>query len=296
MVATVLVLGASGRVGSHVVKELDAHHEGVTVRLATSRAAVAEQWRAEGREAVILDLDRPEGFAGALKGIDRVFLLTGYSSAMLYQSKKFVDAAVDAGVSHLVHLGVFSSPQDMIPHFNWHVLIETYIEASGIAWTHLHPNVISDSMLVSTPPINETGSFPVFWRDVPQGWVFASDIGAVAAAVLREGPAKHGGANYWLSTEVLTGPEVADILSEASGTEIKCLMLGPEAMQAVADKLPTIPERDYMESAVTYMELAAAGALKFQTVVRDDVQTVLGRPGLTMAQWAKENLVAETCT
>ena len=106
MVATVLVLGASGRVGSHVVKELGAHHEGITVRLATSRAAVAEQWRAEGREAVVLDLDRPEGFAEALQGVDRVFLLTGYSSAKLYQSKKFVDAAVDAVAGSLGFHGV----------------------------------------------------------------------------------------------------------------------------------------------------------------------------------------------
>jgi hypothetical protein len=30
----------------------------------------------------------------------------------------------------------------------WHDLVETYIEASGIAWTHLHPNVISDSLRV----------------------------------------------------------------------------------------------------------------------------------------------------
>lgn len=288
MVATVLVIGASGRVGSHVVKELDRNQQGVAVRLATSRPEVAEQWRAEARDAVVLDLDHPETFAQALRGVDRVFLLTGYSSAMLYQGKKFVDAAVDAGVSHIVHLGVFSSPEDRIPHFNWHVLIETYIEASGIAWTHLHPNVISDSVLVTDPPIDQTGSFTVFWNDVPQGWVFASDIGAVAGTVLREGPAKHGGANYWLSTEVLTGPEVADILSRASGVEITCRVLGPEALQSRVEHIPTVPERAYMESAVVYMQLAAAGELQFQTVVRDDVKTVLGRPGTTMAQWAKE--------
>lgn len=33
----VLIIGASGRVGSQIVKELDADHEGVTMRLATSR-------------------------------------------------------------------------------------------------------------------------------------------------------------------------------------------------------------------------------------------------------------------
>lgn len=287
---TVLILGASGRVGSHLVRELDRDQTGIDVRLATSRPEMADKWRAQGRDAVVLDLNRPEGFPEALKGIDRVFLLTGYSSDMLYQSKTLVDAAVDVGVSHIVHLGVFGDRGDRIPHFVWHRLVETYIEASGIAWTHLHPNVIADTVLVSDPPISDTGSFVVFWKDAPQGWVFSRDIAAVAAAVLREGPAKHGGANYWLSTEVLTGPEVARILSEASGKEIRCLTLGPDDLRSVVSRIPTAPDRAYMESAVVCMERAAAGEMKFQTVVRDDVRTVLGRPGTTMAEWGRAHL------
>ncbi|MGR6999359.1 SDR family oxidoreductase [Yinghuangia aomiensis] len=78
MVATALIIGASGRIGSQVVKELDSDNAGIAVRLATSRPETADRWRAEGREAVVLDLNRPEHFAEALEGVDRVFLLTGY--------------------------------------------------------------------------------------------------------------------------------------------------------------------------------------------------------------------------
>ena len=35
------------------------------------------------------------------------------------------------------------------------------VESSGIAWTHLHPNVISDSILVTQPPIGQTGSVAI---------------------------------------------------------------------------------------------------------------------------------------
>lgn len=289
MVARVLVIGATGNVGSQVVKEFDKNDEGVVIRLATSRPEVAKKWRAEGRDAVVLDLNRPDTFAEALEDVDRVFLLTGYTSDMLYQSKKFVDASVNAGVTHIVHLGVFTSRQDFIPHFNWHDLVETYIEASGIAWTHLHPNVIADTIFAFAS-ITETHSFPVYWDDMPQGWVFAQDIAAVASAVLREGPEKHGSANYWLSTEVLTGPEVADILTEASGKEIKCITLDPADSEAYAAQITTVPERAYMESAAITMKLAAAGKMPLQTVVHDDVLTVLGRPGTTMAEWGRQNL------
>lgn len=283
----VLIIGASGTVGSKVVKEFDKNGEGIVLRLATSRREIAEKWQTEGREAVVLDLNEPTTFASALAGVDRVFLLTGYTADMLIQSKQLVDAAVDAGISHIVHLGVFTSRRDIIPHFIWHDLIETYIEASKIAWTHLHPNVITDTVFAN---ITETGSFTVNWRDMPQGWVFAADIAAVAATVLREGPEKHGGANYWLSTEVLTGPEVANILTEASGKEIKCITLDPASLEAYVAQISTFPERAYMESAVITMKLAAAGQMTAQTVVRDDVLTVLGRPGTTMTEWARQNL------
>ncbi|BBY48779.1 hypothetical protein MARA_22470 [Mycolicibacterium arabiense] len=209
---------------------------------------------------------------------------------MLYQSKMFVDAAVTAGVRHLVHLGVFSSRRDNIPHFSWHDLIETYIEASGIAWTHLHPNVIGDSTLDVDPPITETGSFGVAWRDALQGWTFASDIAAVAAAVLREGPDKHARADYFLSTEVVTGPEVAEILTEALGMTITCNMTGPEHLAADVPAIPDAGTRLYMQSAVQTMRQAVAGNMGPQTVVRDDVQTVLGRPGITIKEWALKNL------
>jgi uncharacterized protein YbjT (DUF2867 family) len=287
---TALVIGASGTVGSQLVKELDKNHDGLSVRLATSRSEVADQWRADGREAVVLDLDRPEHFAGALDGVDRVFLLTGYTADMLFQSKMLVDAAADSGVEHIVHLGIFGSGRDAIAHYAWHELIERYIEASGVAWTHLHPNVITESILALDPPITETGTFSVPWGDAALGWVGAADIGAVAAAVLREGPAEHGSKNYWLSPEVVTGPQVAEVLSEVLETEITCTLSGSEDIAAFASSIPSAAARLYFESAATTMRQTELGNMSFQAVVRDDVNTVLGRPGMTVRQWAQENL------
>ncbi|WP_339097809.1 NmrA family NAD(P)-binding protein [Pectobacterium brasiliense] len=287
MAAKVLVIGATGRVGSHVVKEFEKNSDGITLRLSSSRPEVAEKWRAEGKEAAVLDLNDPSTFAAALANVDRVFLLTGYTSDMLFQSKRLVDAAKEAGVNHIVHLGVFTSRQDLIPHFTWHDLVETYIEASGITWTHLHPNVITDSVLITDPPMEETGYFGSFFKDIPMGWVCSADIAAVAAAVLREGPEKHSSKNYWLSVEVLTSPEIATILSEVSGREIKYVAHDVSVLADMVSNIPSVPVRAYMESAVITMKLATTGKLQSQTVVRDDIQTVLGRPGTTMKQWAE---------
>ncbi|REG98013.1 NmrA family NAD(P)-binding protein [Flavobacterium aquicola] len=286
----VLIIGATGRIGSYIIKELDKNNEGIIVRLSSKDKHIVEKWQHEGREATVLDLDKPDTFLSALEDVDRVFLLTSYTSDMLRQSKMLIDVSVDAGVKHMVHLGVFTSRRDLIPHFNWHDLIESYIESSGLSWTHIHPNVIADSSLVVDPPIKETGSFTVFNNDMPQGWFFASDIGAASAAVLREGPKKHAGANYFLSIELLTGSEVAKILSEVSGKEIKCNVMNAEALKVHTDQIPSVSIRTYMESANITMQLSTEGRMKAQEVIRDDVQTILGRPGLTMAEWAKQNL------
>ncbi len=105
--ARVFIIGATGRVGSHIVKELDKNSDGIIVRLSSTDNKTVDDWKQEGREAAFLDLDKPETFAPALADVDRVFLLTSYTSDMLRQSKMLVDAAVDAGVKHIVHLGVF---------------------------------------------------------------------------------------------------------------------------------------------------------------------------------------------
>jgi NAD(P)H dehydrogenase (quinone) len=289
---TALVIGASGTVGSQIVQNLDRESTGLVVRLATSRPETAAKWQQEGREAVVLDLEKPETFAQALDGVDRLFLLTGYTAAMLYQSKMLVDAAVAARVSHIVHLGVFSSGRDHIPHFTWHDLIETYIQASGIAWTNIHPNVILDSLLVTNPPVTKTKSFRVMWGAAALGWISAYDIAAVSAAVLREGPEKHGGANYSLSPEILTGVEAAGILTEEMGTQITCDVGSSADLASYIESIPDIGTRMYMESALQTMKQGESGKMVYQARICDDVQTVLGRPATTLREWVRMFLVA----
>jgi len=148
---TALVIGATGQTGRLIVDEFRRDPGGVKVRLAARKQADVEKLRAAGKEAVLLDLDDPKTFGTALAGVDRLFLLTGYTVAMLHQSKTLVDGAVKAGVSHVVHQGIFANWDTTDPHFVWHQMIEKYIEASGVGWTHLHPNYFMENLTGITP-------------------------------------------------------------------------------------------------------------------------------------------------
>jgi NAD(P)H dehydrogenase (quinone) len=227
-------------------------------------------------------------FAHALHRLDRVYLLTGYTVAMLAQSKTLIDAAVQAGVSHIVHQGVFANWDVTDPHFVWHQMIERYIEGSGLQWTHLHLNVFMDGL---ASEISATGgAFSVYWDHRRVGWIAARDIAAVAAIVLRQGPARHGAKEYWLSTEVASGPEAAAIFSEALGREIRCEIRGPEDfMASIADRNITV-ESWYAEAGVEFNRQVIDGRMGYIGTVRDDVEFVTGRPSTSLREWAIEKL------
>jgi NAD(P)H dehydrogenase (quinone) len=283
----VLVTGATGQVGNYLVDAFDRGSGEIIVRLASRRQEQVDKWQAEGREAVVVDLDDPGTFPLALAGVDRLFVLTGYSVAMLAQCKTLVDAAVKAGVQHVVHQGAFTNWDVTDPHFAWHVMVERYIEGSGISWTHLHPNVFME-LLSNMTPVSD-GKFRIFWGDRRVGWIAARDIADVAATVLTDGPTKHAGKNYWLSTEVASGPEVAEILTDALGQDFQCEVLGPEEFKKTFTTGGVDVESWYADAAVEFTRQVIDGRMGYIGTVRDDVPFLTGRPATTLRQWAIEN-------
>jgi uncharacterized protein YbjT (DUF2867 family) len=197
----VFIVGATGQTGQLLIQEFDRHPDRVHVRLGVRSAVDIERFRGEGRDVVHFDLDDPRTFGAAIAGVDRLFMLTGYTVAMTHHSKTLVDAARKAGVTHIVNQGVFAEWDCTDPHFAWFGLVESYIEASGISWTHLHPNLFMEYLLKSAPPV--AGDFNVFWGEARVGWVALQDLAAVTSRVLIEGPARHAGKNYWLSTKCI---------------------------------------------------------------------------------------------
>jgi uncharacterized protein YbjT (DUF2867 family) len=282
----VLVLGSTGQVGKLIVEALS-HAKEVQVRVTSRRSEQVEALRKQGQDAVYLDLDDPRTFAGALAGVDRLFLLTGYTVAMLVQSKTLIDAAKKAGVQHIVHLGIFGEWDCTDPHFAWHQMIERYIEASGMAWTHLHPNYFMENLLGITPL--KDGAFSMFCGDRRLGMVALKDVAAVAATILREGSTKFAGKDYWMSTVALNGAEAAAILSKVLKQEIRCDYKQPEDLGELLMSGDIPVEPNYAEAGVEFMRQVMDGRMGYIGSVRDDVQFVTGKPSTSFEQWATEN-------
>src|SRR5579864_8226891 len=144
--SNILVLGVTGQVGKRIATNLKKRkaHFSVGSRRKANLEELADQFGASR----FIDLDDPRTFDEALRNVSSIFLITGYTVDMLVQSKSLIDAARRNGVKHIVHLGAFTTDRDAYATvFAWHQMIEIYLQASGVAWTNLHPNMFMQNLL-----------------------------------------------------------------------------------------------------------------------------------------------------
>ncbi|NOU58280.1 hypothetical protein ELS83_00525 [Marinifilum sp. JC070] len=164
-------------------------------------------------------------------------------------------------------------------------MVETYIKASGIAWTNLHPNYFMENLLHVTPIVDN--QFVMFSGKARWGWTALDDAARVAARVLEEGEKKHASKSYWLSTEALNGDEAAEILSEELGTKITCDTREPEELEALFNSGKTDIEITYAKNAVDIMHQIQDGRMTYMGTIRDDVPYVTGTPSTSFREWVK---------
>lgn len=281
----IFLMGTTGQTGRYILEELVRDPGGARIRIGARKQNDLERLRAEGHDAVLFDLDDPRTFGPALYGVDRMNILTGYTIAMTHQTKTVVDAAKKAGVQHIVNQGVFAADDATDSKYCWFALVEAYIEASGIAWTHLHPSVFLENMLSMSQPIG--GTFSTFWGENRVGYVALHNLAAVTAKVLRDGPERHGSKDYYLSTETMTAPELATAFSEVLDRPIRCNMLGASDMEALFKK-STMPVEDwYARRSFELLTQFDDGRMGYMGTVKDDVPYLLGRPAIGVRAWAE---------
>jgi hypothetical protein len=111
----------------------------------------------------------------------------------------------------------------------------------------------------------------------------------VSARVLAEGPEKHAGKQYWLSTEVFNGAEAAAEIAQALQQKVECVVMTPEDLVALitsgAVKPPPNVEANYAASMVEWARQTYDGRMDFGAVTTPTVEDLLGRKPLTLRAW-----------
>ncbi|MFO0660862.1 MAG: SDR family oxidoreductase [Polyangiaceae bacterium] len=284
---TILVTGATGTVGTQVVKAL-AEKSGTQVRVGVRNASSYKGTTNDRIKAVELDWANAESQRAALAGVDRAFLLTPFVPNQVEIGTSFVDLAKQAGVKHLVKLSAIGCEiEPGIQLGRWHRAIEKHVEASGLAWTFLRPNNFMENFIGYYPPQGD-GNIYLPFGDGSVSWIAARDIGEVAAVTLTESIEKHAGQAYVLTgSEALSVKQVAAILSSATERSISFVDVPEEAARkAMLDaQLPA-----WMVDAM--MELHAIDKAGYASAVSPLVQQLTGRSPTSFADFARQNAAA----
>ena len=224
-VRKILVTGARGNQGRSVTEALldKGHHVRALVRKADENGSLP--FKRHSVEVVVGDFDDPASLERAASGMDAVFAMTTPFAGVdveVRHGKAIVDAAKAAGVAHLVYSSVGDADRRTgIPHFDSKYEVEEYLRTLAVPWTITAPAFFYDNVL-----------FPWNLADLKEGrfrqalhakrklqQIAVRDIGRFIALVIdREDP--FIGRRINISGDEVTGPEMAAVLSQASGRPI----------------------------------------------------------------------------
>jgi len=109
-----------------------------------------------------------------------------------------------------------------------HAQTERQLEASGIAYTNLHPTLFMQSFLRYNPTIKSEGAIYAPLKDGRVGMVDARDVASVAVAALTE-EGLYGQTCDITGPEALSFGDAARIFSEVLGKPVRYVDVPPAA-------------------------------------------------------------------
>ena len=270
---TILILGATGKVGGEIVRQLIKAKD-TNVIAATRSPKKAQYLTEEGVEVRYLDLDDFDTLKPALKGVDRALLLTGYSVDMLKQSKAFLDTAKQTGVKHIVHLGASGAPTNEVAHWGWHQFIEKYIESLGFSFTHLRSEDFMQNVIGPGYRWLEGNKILNYAGKAPRSWVDCEDLALLAATTLREAQ-KYAGQTIPLGYDGKTFDEIARIFTEVIGKPFYADARPPE--EFLTNVLKADGDIAYMNCVYKQFKLDCQGKIPNAGATFNNFEAITGR-------------------
>ena len=218
---TILVTGATGRVGRQVVQQLVKRGADVRVLVRdTSKASFPAS--VEVVQGDLLDID---ALRTALSGVNTLFLLNAVAGDEFTQALIALNIARELGVERVVYLSVIHSDRFVnVPHFAVKSGAERMIERMGFGATILRPTYFIDNELMIKDVILNHGVYPMPIGSKGVAMVDIRDIAEVAAIELirrEQAPGKLPIETINLvGPDTLTGSDVAAIWSDVLGRPV----------------------------------------------------------------------------
>ncbi|MDC0711712.1 NmrA family NAD(P)-binding protein [Stigmatella sp. ncwal1] len=294
---SVLVTAATGRQGGATARALLAEGStSVRVMVRNPEAPNAKALSAAGAQVVVGDLDDPASLRAACAGARAVFSMqspimsaTGVDfSKERQQGRNLVEAALAEGVGTFVH----TATAGVGDHRNvegwaegrwkaheeyWENKLATcdLVRNAGFqSWTLILPATFMDQpMLDPVGFVDGRQLITVLRTDLPIALIAPEDIGKVAAAAIND-PATFNGVTLQLAGDLLTLPQVAEILSRLDGKEY-VVRFGTVEEAVAAGLHPGVAQ------GLTYMNVAPV-------LARPELARSYGLSLMSFETWARQ--------
>lgn len=279
METQILITGATGNVGSQVVKSLE--EAGHTLRIGAYNVEEARKLLNTEAEIVHFDFLTPATYREAFTGIKRMFLVRPPALSNVQRDiAPAVWAAVGAGVEHIVFLsiqGVENNP--IVPHHK----IEQLILKTGVDYTFLRASFFMQNLSTThREEIQQQNEIALPVGEARTSFIDVRDIAAVAVHTLTE--EGHTNRKYTLTgAKALNYHEVADKLSRTLERPIHYTQ--PSTVRFFWERVRSGEKLGYALVVTGLYTITRFGNAK---EVTDDVANILDRPPISFSQFAQD--------
>ncbi|MEE4694892.1 NmrA family NAD(P)-binding protein [Pseudomonas alliivorans] len=283
---SILVIGATGTVGSLVVQRLAA--AGAEVK-----ALVRQPGKASfptGVTEVVADMTDVPSMRAALFSVRTLFLLNAVTPDEVTQALITLNLAQEKGIKRIVYLSVIHADRfTNVPHFTGKHTVERMIETLDVAATILRPAYFMQNEGMVQQTIQDYSVYPMPIGHAGVSMIDARDIADIAVAELLRldrAPATLERLTLELvGPQVLTGPSVAKIWSSSLGREV---VYGGDDVAAFEAQMAS-----YIPGWLAYdLRLMMSGIQKFGMQAADGtvdrLQAIIGRPLRTYESFVRE--------
>ncbi|MGE5307462.1 MAG: NmrA family NAD(P)-binding protein [Deltaproteobacteria bacterium] len=279
----ILVLGATGNIGSFLVQELQKKNaDFITGVPARDRAKLSNV----GVESAEVDFSDTATLDAAMAGIDTVFMLLPAAENMVNWATNIVASALKQHVGFIIRSSLIDAHPDS-PYFlfNIHGRIDQIVRDSGLRYSIVHPNAFMQNFVAyyADAICNDNAFYFSQDRKAQVSYVDVRDIAAVDAEILSD-PIPHDGIEYTVTgPEALTCDDIAAALSQAAGRDIEYIPLDREQYAASLQK---IGMNEW--SIKAFLSLDDHTNDNRQSVVTDDVRRLTHRAPIDFRKFASD--------
>lgn len=295
----IVVTGASGQYGRSATDKLVARGRARDLILITRSPEKLADHAARGCDVRYGDFDRPETLAAALRGAEKMLLISGTRvGARVAQHKAAIHAAAAAGVKHIFYTSFIGidDPANPAEVRLDHIETERLIRSSGMAWTMLRDAHYADAMiLVAGPGYMASGKWVSNAGDGREAMVWREDCVDCAVAALT-GTGHEGRIYNITGPELQSFAEVVELMAGITGRPLRYVSVDDEAQYAVFDAMG-IPRRPVDDQYVGGIPWNSDDMVSFGRAIRegflaictDDVERLTGRPARSVRAMIEEN-------